>query len=64
MVRPIGFGIVFEGKQCIDYAGLSTDVKPKGGILTGSTFLEVDTSDSYFYDEESETWIKAGGDNA
>lgn len=30
------------------------------GLATGSTFLEVDTSDVYFYDEVSETWIKAG----
>ena len=63
MIRMIGSGAVQSGKQYMEYAGLSTDEKPIGGILTGSTFLEVDTADVYFYDEDSESWIKAGDSN-
>lgn len=45
----------------MEISGLSTDAKPTEGVATGSSFLEVDTADVYFYDEESEGWIKAGG---
>ena len=30
-------------------------------ICTGSVFIEVDTGDAYFFDEDSSTWIKTGG---
>ena len=33
-------------------------------IAVGSTFLEVDTGDVYFYNEIAGTWHKVGGDNA
>ena len=46
----------------VELAGLSTDDKPTG-FATGSLFLEVDTGDAYFYDEEGVQWIKAGGSN-
>lgn len=46
----------------VEISGLSTDEKTTEGIATGSTFLEVDTCDVYFYDEESGDWIKAGGE--
>ena len=42
--------------------GLSTDDKPVfDKEATGSTFTEVDTGDSYFYDEDSGDYIKIGG---
>lgn len=47
----------------VRFAGLSTDTKPVGGLVTGSEFVEVDTGDVYAYDETgSGTWakIKAG----
>ena len=42
------------------YAGLSTDTKPVGGIATGSTFLEIDSGKTYYYDEDGDTgseWV-------
>lgn len=41
----------------VEMAGLSTDDKPTKTYATGSSFLEVDTGDVYFFDEESGTWI-------
>ena len=47
----------------VEASGLSTETKPTKGIATGSVFIEVDTSDAYFFNEESGEWIKAGGGN-
>ena len=41
--------------------GLSDDTKPVDGLVTGSTFVEVDTGDVYLFDEEGDTgeeWVK------
>lgn len=52
----------FDGeKRYIEVAGLSTDSKPTDGIITGSSYLEVDTGDAYLFDEVGETWGKIGG---
>lgn len=46
-----------------EFAGLSTESKPKVGVVTGSRFLEVDTGDLYLYDESSTgTWHKCPPD--
>ncbi len=50
-----------EGKNYIEAAGLSTDTKPIGTIITGSLFMEADTGDVYVFDEESGDWTKIGG---
>ena len=60
MVRAIDTGKIIGDRQYIEYAGLSTDVKPVGGLMTGSTFIEVNTGYVYLYDEASETWNKVG----
>ena len=44
--------------------GLSTDSKPTTGLVTGSSFVEVDTGDAYLFDEVGSTWHKVGGDDA
>lgn len=49
-----------EGKRLIEAYGLSTDTKPTRDLVTGSVFIEVDTSSAFFYDEVSGNWIKAG----
>ncbi len=41
--------------------GLSTDTKPvreinDTPIVNGSVFIEMDTGDAFFYDEENELW--------
>lgn len=47
-----------------EFYGLSTDTKPTANLATGSFFLEIDTCDVYYFNEESSEWIKAGGSNA
>lgn len=54
--KPIGGALRY-----IEVSGLSTDTKPDTGIVTGSIFLEIDTSDMYVYDEDTLTWVKQGG---
>jgi len=54
----------YDGMLLIaDFAGNSTDTKPTTGIITGSTFLEVDTGKTYLYDEDTGTWIATGSGN-
>lgn len=50
-----------DGRWHKEFYGLSTDTKPTERLATGSLFIEVNTGDAYFFDEVSETWIKAGG---
>lgn len=49
-----------EDERLIEAYGLSTDTKPTTGVITGSVFIEVDTSSAFFFDEVSGNWIKAG----
>ena len=62
MVRITNTGIKINGKQYVEYAGLSTDTKPVDtGLATGSLFLEINTGDVYAFDEEGNTgseWLK------
>lgn len=61
MVRILEQRIIEGNKKYIECACLSTDSKPAADIATGSNALEVDTSDVYFFDEVSSTWIKSAG---
>ena len=66
MVRSIYVGIIQNGAQYLEFAGLSTEDKPTENLMTGSLFLEVDTGDMYAYDEEGNEWNKIaslGGDS-
>ena len=65
MVRVTHSSATIDDKLYCEFAGLSTDDKPVDNLLTGSIFIEVDTSKVYFYDEESVDsvsgpWIEAG----
>ena len=44
-----------SGNQLVYAEGfcLSTDTKPVGDFITGSTMTEVDTGDIYMYDEDA-----------
>ena len=53
--------ITNDGKHLIEAYGLSTDTKPTEKILQGSIFIEIDTSNVYWFNEASNTWVKAGG---
>ena len=45
----------------VTYEGLSTDEKPTEEIAPNALFLELDTGDFFFLDEDSNQWIKVGG---
>ena len=62
MVRIIVNRGFDESMSYVEAAGLSTDDKPVGGIVTGSLFMEADTGDVYVYDEtDGGAWTKIGG---
>ena len=44
--------------------GLSSDTKPTDQIANGSIYIEMDTSDVYFFDGENSRWLKVGESNA
>ena len=61
-VSPLPFD---EGLYAYQFRGLSTDDKPLyEKMATGSEFLDIDTCENYFYDEDSGAWLKAGDDDA
>lgn len=47
--------------QQTQYAGLSTDTKPVDGVQNGDSFVEIDTSDIYYFDAENEEWVSPNG---
>ena len=61
MFRYLATGAKKDDRQYVECAGLSTDEKPVDGLMTGSTFLEVDTGDVFLFDEVGESWNKVGG---
>ena len=63
MVRLTHSTATINDKLYCEFAGLSTDEKPTANLLTGSIFIEVDTSKAYFFDEESGEWLEAGIDH-
>ena len=52
--------MVTTTNMSMEYVGLSTDTKPTNGVPNGSTFIEIDTGDVYFYDatENGAGWVK------
>ncbi len=44
----------------IEATGLSTDTKPTTGLITGSSFMEVDTGAVYLFDEVASEWKELG----
>lgn len=53
----------FEGdKVLVKFAGLSTDSKPTGAFVNGSSYVCVDNGAEFMYNETSNTWAqtKAG----
>ena len=48
----------------VDYMeirGLSADEKPAQYVANGSSFLEMDTGNLFFFDEESRQWLNPWG---
>lgn len=54
---------VGNGKILVQAVCLSTDTKPTTGIANGSTLIEINTSKTYMFDEESGEWdeVSQGG---
>lgn len=63
MVRALVFETYNETLAYAEYAGLSTESKPTGGIVTGSKFTEVDTGIISRFDESSAEWFAQGSGN-
>lgn len=54
---------LFEGnKVLVKFAGLSTDSKPTGAFVNGSSFVCVDDGSEFMYNETAAEWnqTKAG----
>jgi len=45
--------------EMTEYIGLSTDTKPSDHMSNGSSFYEMDTGKTYYYDADGEEWITA-----
>lgn len=51
-------------ERSAEFYGKSTDIKPTVDangqpLVNGSVFVEIDTSEVYFYDEATQTWLQA-----
>ena len=64
MIRAITEIVFDDDQKYSEMFGLSTDTKPTTGLVTGSSFVEVDTGNAYLFDEVSGDWHKVGGDDA
>lgn len=58
MVRITNETTYPANKRYIEAFGLSTDSKPTTGIITGSTFVEVDTAKVYLFNESASAWVE------
>lgn len=55
---------IYDGTlRYIEAYGISTDTKPTENVINGSTFIEVDTSKVYFFNEDASVWEQVGGDD-
>lgn len=43
-----------DDQHYIEAVGLSTDTKPENNIVTGSSFVEVNTGKAYLFDESAD----------
>lgn len=49
---------IVDKYNTVEYRGLSTDTKPTDAT-NGSSFLEMDSGDIYYFDADSGDWITA-----
>lgn len=66
MITEISYKKMPGGERLCEFRGLSTDdPKPTEGVCNGSSFFEIDTGDTYYYDATAETggWTKPGGES-
>lgn len=53
--------IIKGNDRYVEISGDSTDTKPTANIVDGSIFVESNTGDVYFFNEESGDWVKQFG---
>ncbi|MBO5970476.1 MAG: hypothetical protein J6S14_18495 [Clostridia bacterium] len=63
MIRTLKCYTYNEDNRYSELVGLSSDVKPVSGLVTGSKFTEVDTGIVYLFDEDSEEWFAQNSGN-
>ena len=66
VLEEIVSNYVSSNDKLYRFQGLSTDEKPTGtyggvGIENGSSFLEMDTGKTYYYDEQHTEWVTGNG---
>ena len=63
MIRTLERKAFTNDKLFCKFAGNSSDSKPTDGIITGSSFLEVDTGITFLFDEDVAGWVAQGSGN-
>ena len=63
MIRTLERKVFTPDKLLCRFAGNSSDSKPTAGIVTGSSFIEVDTGKEFLFDEDSQAWNATGSGN-
>jgi hypothetical protein len=51
MIRILVEQTFVNGKKYIEAAGTSNDTPPEDNLVTGSSYIEVDTGKAYLFDE-------------
>lgn len=54
--QPGYFHPKYQTGVALEIRGLSSDTKPTDDIPNGSSFLEMDTGEVYFWDAENSQW--------
>lgn len=57
-IQNQGSTVSYEGDRYVELAGTSTETKPVGNFLSGSTFLEVDTGKAYLFNRAAGEWVE------
>ena len=63
MIRTLERRAFTADKLLCKFAGNSSDSKPTEGIVTGSSFIEVDTGITFLFDEDVFGWVAQGSGN-
>ncbi len=61
MITELNHHMMPDGTRLSEYVGLSTDTKPTTGVCNGSSFYEMDTGFTSYYDATESTggWTEA-----
>lgn len=61
MITEINHKIMPDGTRFSEFRGLSDDTKPTDNVCNGSSFLEIDTGFTSYYDATESTggWTEA-----